>query len=114
MPRAACFINRKPLLVASTRESVGLQLCPGLAAVGRPVHVLTKRFKKTEVEEGARLIGIRYWIAAKHIILQYAGKGPVNATVRSIAIAALPKVGYTLLNWLQPIAIPLRFVGLKG
>src|SRR4029077_17554995 len=33
MPRAVGLIYCKPFLVASPRESVGLQLCPGLAAI---------------------------------------------------------------------------------
>src|SRR4029453_17296882 len=42
MARAIRLIDSKPLLIAPPRVAVGLQLCPGLAAVGRPVHVLTK------------------------------------------------------------------------
>src|SRR5207253_7157243 len=34
VPRAASLIDGKPLLIASTREAVGLQLCPGLATIG--------------------------------------------------------------------------------
>ena len=34
VPGTVGLIDGKPLLVAATRESVGLQLCPGLAAVG--------------------------------------------------------------------------------
>ena len=42
VPRSVRLIDGKPLLIASTGVAVGLKLCPGLAAVGRPVHVLTK------------------------------------------------------------------------
>jgi len=35
-------IYRKPFLIAATCEPVGLQLCPGLAAIGRAVDVVTK------------------------------------------------------------------------
>ena len=39
---AVGFINGKPLFIAPTRVAVGLQLCPGLAAVCRAVHVITE------------------------------------------------------------------------
>src|SRR5439155_17944776 len=71
VPRTAGLIDRKPLLVAATRQPVGLQFCPGLTAVSRPVHVLTKCLKKAEVKERACLIRVRYWVAAENIIFQY-------------------------------------------
>ncbi|PYI74205.1 MAG: hypothetical protein DMF01_10920, partial [Verrucomicrobia bacterium] len=42
VPGPVGLINGKPLFIAPTRVSVGLQLRPGLAAVCRAVHVFTK------------------------------------------------------------------------
>src|SRR5438067_10796936 len=40
--RAVGFINGKPLFVSSAGKAIGLQLRPGLAAVGRAIYIVTE------------------------------------------------------------------------
>lgn len=89
---AVRLINGKPLLIAATCESVSLQFCPGLAAVCRTIYVVTERLKKAKVKEGSGLVRVGDRIAAKNSRFQNPGKGPVDASVRSIPPAALPEV----------------------
>src|SRR6266516_405455 len=92
MPWAVGLIYRKPLFIAATGEPVGLQLCPGLAAVGRAVHVLTKCLKKAQVEESSCLIRAGYRVAAEHSGFQNTGERPVDAAIGGITPAALSEV----------------------
>src|SRR5439155_27209527 len=74
--RSVGLVYGKPLLIPSTGESVRLQLCPGLAAVRRSVHVFTKCLKKAQIEEGSGFVRVGYWIAAKNAGFQNSRKSP--------------------------------------
>src|SRR5262249_15443322 len=53
--------------------------------------------EKTEVEEGAHLIGVGYWIAPKDVVFQNPRKRPCCTGIGGVSPAALPKVGqYTV------------------
>ena len=93
VPGAVGLIYGKPLLIAATRESISLQLCPGLSAVCGAIDVVTEGPKKAQVEEGPRFVGVGYRITAEDVIFQYAGERPVHPAIGGITPAALPEIG---------------------
>jgi len=76
----------------------GLQFRPGLAAVGRQVHVVAKKREvnvrlKTEIEEIPYLIGACHRVTAEYARFQDTGECPGDAGVGGESPAGLPEVG---------------------
>src|SRR5881397_1025625 len=98
MPRTGGLIDGEPLLVASTRESVSLQLRPGLAAVCRAPHVFAKKREvyvrlETEIEKCPCFIGVCHWVTTEDAVFEDAGKRPCYAAIGGVTPAGLPEVG---------------------
>jgi hypothetical protein len=93
VPHAVGFVYGEPLLVAACCASFGWQTRPGLAAIQRAPHVVTKCLQEAEIEKTTYLIGVQHRIAAKDIIFQDTGKRPRRAAIRRVSIAGLPEVG---------------------
>src|SRR6267142_1251503 len=101
----------KPLLVTSSAPTLGRQARPGLAAIDRAPHVITKGLEEAEVEEASCFIRVQHRIAAEHVIFQHTRKRPRGAAVCGESPATLPKVGRHAVDCRQPIVILLPSVG---
>src|SRR5262245_10958089 len=68
VPHAVCLIDRKPLFVAARGTALRWETRPGLSAIGRAPHIITKGLEKAEIEEPSCFIRVQHGVAAKHVV----------------------------------------------